>query len=50
MGGMAQEDRMDDGGPSDEGREWKKPEKRGTSTRLTLFRWGVQSKHRGEEG
>lgn len=31
-------DRMDDVGPSDKGREWKKQEKRGTSTRLTLFK------------
>lgn len=43
---------MDDGGPSDEGREWKKQGKRGTSTRLTLFRWGcrVNTDTRGVKG
>lgn len=32
------EDRMDDVGPSDQGRKWKKEKKGRTSKRLTLFR------------
>lgn len=49
---MAQQDRMGDGGPSHEGRGGGgvvEQEKKGTSTRLTLFRSGCRvNTQRGE--